>query len=183
MTLPTTIDLPSITDNENEEDTNKYLKNLVNKIEDMYEDLAENTNGFIRNNADTDQSQWVPTINSTGVSGTITYTHQVGWSVRQGIYTEVWFDIEWTAKGSSTGKMYVDLPYKVANSDGMPFIGILKVENIAFSTYTSLFISATPNTYQGQIWAEKHNSAFFKANIQPSGRIVGHVRYIGLSDE
>ena len=165
------------------EDMDRYLTDLVGEIQGMYENITDNVNGFIRNNADVDQSQWVPTISSTGVKGTIIYTRQVGWSVRQGIFTELWFDIEWTASGGSTGKMYIDLPYKVTVSDGMPFIGTVQLGSISINPYTSSYVNAISNTYQASVWLSGHALPPFEANMQPSGRLIGHIRYIGLEDE
>jgi len=181
MTLPTTIDLPSIEDKE-EEDTNKYLKNLVNEIEDMYEDLAENTNGFIRNNADTDQSQWKPTLNGI-VAGTFTYTRQVGWSIRQGIYTEVFADIAWSAT-TATGNLYLELPYKVTRSDGMPFVGTVQPSSIAFGAgKTNLVINAIPDTYRGEIWSIGSGAATANLAVTASGRLIIYLKYIGTEEE
>jgi len=182
MSLPSNITLPLRVDYQNGEDMDRYLTDLVGEIQGMYENLTNNVNGFIRNNADTDQSKWTPTISTTGVAGTITYTRQVGWSVRQGIYTELWFDIEWSAIGTSTGKVYIDLPYKVTLSEGMPFIGTIQLGSIPFSPYTSSYVNAIPDTYKASVWLSKASAVPFEANISATGRFIGHIKYIGLED-
>ena len=180
MTLPTSIDLPLRVNYQDEEDMDRYLRDLVYELQGMYENLTENINGFIRNDADVDQSQWTPTLNGT-VAGTFTYTRQVGWSIRQGIYTEVFADIAWTAT-TATGNLYLELPYRVTRSDGMPFVGTVQVSNVAYlGNY--LVINAIPNTYRGEIYSVTPAGATANLAVPASGRLIIHCRYIGLSDE
>jgi len=180
MTLPTSIDLPLRVNYQDEEDMDRYLRDLVYELQGMYENLTENINGFIRNDADVDQSQWTPTLNGT-VAGTFTYTRQVGWSIRQGIYTEVFADIAWTAT-TATGNLYLELPYRVTISDGMPFVGTVQVSNVAYlGNY--LVINAIPNTYRGEIYSVTPAGATANLAVPASGRLIIHCRYIGLSDE
>lgn len=176
MSLPTTITLSSQDEVENKED-------LVNEIQNMYEDIAENVNGFIRNNAETDQAQWKPTLAGT-VAGNFTYTgggHQYGWSVRQGIYTKLFFDIKWTAS-TATGNLYLELPYKVTPSSGMPFVGTVQASNVAFlGNY--LVINAIPDTYRGEFFSVTSAAAATNLTVKASGRLIGSIDYIGVADE
>ena len=73
MSLPSNITLPLRVNYQSDEDMDRYLRDLVYELQGMYENLTDNINGFIRNNADIDQSQWLPTLNGT-VAGTFTYT-------------------------------------------------------------------------------------------------------------
>jgi hypothetical protein len=182
MTLPTSIILPLRVNYQNNEDMDRYLRDLVFELQDMYEKIAENVNGYIRNNAETDQAKWIPTIQGTG-SGTTTYTQQVGWSIRQGIYTELFFDVIWSATTAS-GNLYLELPYKVANSTGMPFVGVLQPSSISFGAgRTNLVINAIPNTYRGEIWSIGSGVATSNLTVKASGRIIGYIKYIGLENE
>jgi hypothetical protein len=180
MTLPTTIILPLRTDY-SDEDMDRYLRDLVYQIQDFYEQVAENVNGFIRNNAEVDQAVWTPTLAGTG-AGTFTYTQQAGWSIRQGIFTEIFFDITWSAT-TATGDLYVELPYIVTLSDGMPFVGVLQPSSIAFAPATNLVINGIPNSYRGEIWTIGSGAATANLAVPASGRLIGNLRYIGLEDE
>jgi hypothetical protein len=180
MTLPSNIILPLRRDYQNDEDMDRYFKDLVYELQDMYESIAGNVNGSIRNYADVDQSKWVPTLNGT-VAGDFIYTQQVGWSIRQGIYTEIFFDIIWSATTSS-GNLYVELPYLVTTSDGMPFVGTIQASNLTYlGNY--LVINAIPNTYRGEIYGVTPAMPTANLAVQASGRLIGHLRYIGTSDE
>ena len=182
MTLPAQIILPLRADYGDSEDMDRYFRDLVYKLQDMYESIVENVNGSIRNYADTDNSKWTPTLDGT-VTGTFTYTKQVGWSIRQGIYTELFFDIEWSAT-TAGGNLYVELPYIVTISDGMPFVGVIQPSSIAFGGgKTNLVINAIPDTYRGEIWAIGTGAATANLAVTASGRLIGHLRYIGVSDE
>lgn len=180
MSLPTELDLPLKENYENDKD---YFRDVVFEIQRMYENMVDNVNGFIRNDTEIDQAQWIPTIASDGVPGTITYIHQVGWALRKGLLTDVWFDIEWNGKGGATGNLYVNLPYRVINSAGMPFVGALQDGYTPYGAYSSYNVNAIPNTYQGQIWGSGSNLPTAQASIENRGRMIGHVRYIGVADE
>jgi hypothetical protein len=180
MTLPTSIDLPLRVDYQSDEDIDRYLKDLVYELQEMYERITENVNGSIRNYADTDQTQWVPTLNGT-VSGTFTYTQQVGWSIRQGIYTEIFADISWSST-TAAGNLYIELPYNVTLSNGMPFVGTVQPSSIAFAG-SNLVINAIPNTYRGEIWSIGSGLATANLAVPASGRLIIHSKYIGVSDE
>ena len=180
MSLPTNITLPLRVDGKSEQDMDRYLRDLVYELQDMYESLTGNINGFIRNNADIDQSQWLPTLNGT-VAGTFTYTRQVGWSIRRGIYTEIFADVEWTAT-TAGGNLYLELPYIVTRSNGMPFVGNVQASNVGFlGNY--LVINAIPTTYRGELFSVTSAGATANLAVPASGRLIMHTRYIGVSDE
>lgn len=183
MTLPSQIVLPLRVDFKSDEDLDRYLRDLVFELQTMYENIAENVNGFIRNNSEVDQAVWTPTIAGRTSAGTTTYTQQVGWSVRQGIFTEIWFDVIWSAT-TATGNLYLELPYRVAISDGMPFVGVLQPSSMAFGAgRTYLVINGIPDTYRGEIWTVGSGVATANLGVSASGRLIGHLRYIGIEDE
>ena len=180
MSLPTSIDLPLRVDYKDNEDIDRYLRDLVYELQEMYEKITDNVNGFIRNDADVEQSQWTPTLNGT-VDGTFTYTQQVGWSIRQGIYTELFADVSWTAT-TATGNLYLELPYRVTVSNGMPFVGTVQSSNVAYlGNY--LVINAIPNTYRGEIYSVTPALATANLAVPASGRLIIHSRFVGLEDE
>ena len=184
MTLPSNIILPLISDyqndSQNDSQNDRYLRDLVFELQNMYDSIAQNVNGTIRNNAEVDQEKWKPTLQGT-TGGVFVYTKQFGWSIRQGIFTELFFDIEWTSS-TATGNLYVELPYIVTLSDGMPFVGVIQASNIAYlGNY--LVINAIPNTYRGEIWNTTPAAATANLAVPASGRLLGTVRYIGISNE
>ncbi|MFO7881201.1 MAG: hypothetical protein R6U52_01525 [Kosmotogaceae bacterium] len=167
---------------ENYDDNKAYQKDLVFELKNMYEEISQNVNGFIRNSAEIDQAQWEPTLAGTG-GGDFIYASQIGWSVRQGIFTYIWFDINWSST-TATGNLYVELPYKVTLSNQMPFMGVLQPSSINFGAgNTNLVINAIPNTYRGEIWTIGSGAATANLTVPASGRLIGYIHYIGVDDE
>lgn len=183
MTLPTDIILPLPEDYKNMDNPDAYLRDLVFDLQTMYEQIANNVNGSIRSYADVDSSQWVPTINGTGGAGATTYTNQVGWVLRTGIMTEVWFDVTWTAS-TATGNLFIDLPYLVTKSNQKPFVGVLQTSTIAYGAgKTLLNCNAIPSTYRLEIWSSGSAVATANVAVAGAGQLIGYCRYIGVSDE
>jgi len=183
MTLPTDIILPQPKDYKGAEGSADMLNDLIFDLQNMYEQLANQINGTIRNYADVDQSQWVPTINGSTGAGATTYTQQIGWVFRQGIVTDVWFDIAWSATTAS-GNLFIDLPYIVTKSNQKPFVGVLQPSSIAYGAgKTDLVCNAIPSTFRLEIWTTGSAVATSNLAVVGSGQLIGHCRYIGVSDE
>lgn len=183
MTLPTDIILPLPRDYQDALNPDAYSNDLVFDLQNMYEQLANQINGTIRNYADVDSSQWIPTISGTTGVGATTYVSQVGWVFRQGIITDVWFDIEWSAT-TATGNLFIDLPYIVTKSNQKPFVGVLQPSAIPYGAgHTDLVCNAIPSTYRLEIWATGTATPTVNVGVAASGQLIGHCRYIGVSDE
>lgn len=135
-------------------------------LQTMYLRLSENINGKIRSYADNDSSVWTPTFTP---ASNITYSQQVGWIFRQGLLTDIWFDIIFTNNTESSFSLM--LPYKVIKTQGNPFVGFLV-------SPSGLFISAQSNSYEGLII----NNSFVSTPIS-SGRVCGYLRYLGVEGE
>ncbi len=180
MTLPIEIDLPLPKDvNQNSpEDFNKYIKSLIDRLEDMYQDVAQNVNGSIR--------QWTPTVYGTVDPGTnITYTHQVGWLRRSGIVTELWMDVEWTAH-DGLGGVAVLMPYQAAESEGFPWVGVIESQslgNVFDDGYTYLVWNVVPDTTQGDIRKCGSGLTDQPLAIASSGGFSGYIQYLGKEFE
>lgn len=175
MTLQTEIDLPLPRDIKqgNPEDIQKYLKDLIDRLEDMYGDLAQNINGSIR--------QWTPTVYGVSTAGAGTYTRQVGWLRRAGIVTELWFDIEWSAH-TGTGDLAVLVPYQAAASEGSPWIGVIEstsASNAFTAGYTYLTWRCEPDTTQGTIIENGDSVASQPFTIANAGGFSGYIQYLG----
>lgn len=186
MTIPDTDILPLRKNLENIEDINRYINELVFSLTNRDAQVTGTLNGLILNNMETERDQnYTPILMDTVNTGTtFTYTHQIGWSFRSGLLTDVWFDILWTANiGAITGNMYVTLPYQVAQSEQMPFVGVCQSSGFAFTGGTECVINAIPNTFRAEIW--NTGSGFTTANqgSTVSGRLIGFTRYIGQADE
>lgn len=184
MTLPSTINLPLHQETlyEDINDIQIYLKELTVALQDMYIDIAQAVNGDISTN-DQVENDWTPTLAGTTIAGTFTYTHQIGWSLRQGIMTDVWFDIGWSASGLAAGNLYIELPYLVNLSEEKPFVGVCQTSDITYTGGTGIVINGIPNTYRAELW--NVGSGFTTANqaVVSSGQVIGHLRYIGVDDE
>ncbi len=191
MTLPTNINLPLHSDrirSEDPKELDNYFRDLIYELTRMYERIAQGINGDIRGDFSLTGANWKPTIKGTteGISPSVAYDHQVGYSLRQGLLTDIWFDIQWNMVTDYTGNLYVDLPYKVAKvstASTMPFVGIIQPSSITYTGGTEMVINAIPDTFRGELW--NTGSAFPTANqtISATGRLIGHLRYLGTTLE
>lgn len=181
MSLPENIIFP-LRSSSDDSPENKYLTDLIYELTNMYERIAENVNGSIRNNADVTGAKWTPTLQGS-TSGSFTYSSQIGWSLRQGLFSNVWFDITWSATTAS-GNLYVELPYKVTKSSQTPFVGVIQDSSMTYTGgYSKLVINGIPNTYRGEIWECGDGVATQNKPVEAAGRLIGHIFYIGLEDE
>lgn len=189
MTLPQTINLPIHTDRIESGDPAQlasYMRDLVFELQNMYSDLADNINGSVRADYDIQQSSWLPTLKGSTGAGNFTYVHQTGYSLRRGIMVDVWFDVQWSATGGATGNLVVNLPYKVAKvstANTLPFVGTCQPSNVTFTGGTDLVVNASPDTYDGEIWYTGNGVATGNQLVVATGRLIGHVRYIGQGNE
>jgi ABC-type molybdate transport system substrate-binding protein len=179
MTLPTDIfyTLPT----NYKDDPEGYLTTLTFQLQNMYEQIVQNVNGSFRNDAVTASNRWTPTL-SGSTPGTFTYTHQYGWSLRQGIMNELWGDIAWSSTTAS-GNLQLDLPYLVTLSNGLPFLGEVQSSGITYTGGTHIVLNANQNEFIATFY--NTGSAFTTAPqaVVASGRVIFHIRYIGISDE
>lgn len=186
MTLPTNIIFPFHSEHirsGNPQDLEKYLKELNFTLQQMYEDLAQGINGDIRADYATGRENWTPVLDGTSTSDDFTYSDQSGWVLRQGLITDVWFDVTWTSAGTAAGNLYVELPYKVALSNGKPFVGVVQSSAITYTGGTGIVVNGISNTYRAEFW--NVGDGFTTANqaVVASGQLIGHLRYIGQQDE
>ena len=169
---------------ENKEEVNNYIVEMVYELQNMYNELSDSVDGSLKSSFYQQKELWTPVLNGTTTSGTFTYTNQIGWVFRQGLMVDIWGDLSWTAVGAATGNLYVELPYKVANSSEIPFVGFVQSSNIPYAAGNSyISINAIPDSYRGEIW--QSGSAIPTANltVPASGRIIFHIRYLGVQDE
>lgn len=96
--------------------------------------------------------------------------------------TEVWGDITWSAT-TATGNLLVNLPYLVTKSSQIPFVGEVQTSNFTYTAGTNCSINAIPSTYTAAIWNYGSGIATSQQAIVAAGRLIFHLRYIGISDE
>lgn len=168
------------------DERDRYFRNLIIELQEMYQQLAQGVNGDIRGDALEQSRRWTPTMNGS-TAGTFTYTgggHQVGWVWRRGIFVDLFFDVQWTAKDMTVaGDLYLELPYEVAKSEERPFVGTLQPSGITYTGGTELVINPNPGTYQGEIWYTGNGTATGKQQVVASGRLAGHLMYMGKANE
>jgi len=180
MTLPTDIIFPLQTDlikAGDPESLQLYIRNLIDTLTDMYQQVAQNVNGYLR--------QWSPIAYGLSTAGTGTYTYQDGWLRRSGILTELWFDIAWTAH-TGTGGLAIQLPYKAAKSSNQPWVGVIQSvssSNNFGAGYTYLVWKAEQNTTQGTIVRCGSTVAAAEQQIANAGSYAGYIQYIGQEFE
>ena len=185
MSLSPTIQLPLQTErilSDDPKELEKYLRELTFTLQRMYEELADNINGDIRNQALETGRKWTPTLNGS-TSGTFTYDHQIGWILRKGLMVDLWFDIKWSAVGTAANNLYLELPYEVATSLQKPFVGVVQSSAFAYTGGTGIVINAIPNTYRGEFWNVGDGFTTANQSVVASGQLIGHIRYIGKQDE
>lgn len=184
MSLPQDLIFPWIQDFKEFSQVNRYLRDLTYQLQNSYQLLAEASNGEFRGNTFVESQLWTPTLMGTITPGTFTYVNQIGWSVRRNLLVDVWFDVEWTASGGAVGSLFLELPYLVAKSEGMPFTSALQTSTISYGVgYTLAHLNAIPNTYRGEIWVSGSGLLTTNLAVQPAGRIIGHIHYLGQEDE
>lgn len=186
MTLPTDYDFPPLNP-QNEysaADMYKYLREQRISLTEMYNLLADGINGDIRADWGSDYNDWTPILKDTANSGTtFTYSHQAGWVYRRGIFVDVWFDIGWSANsGAITGNMYIELPYEVAVTNQMPFVGTVQPSGFTYSAGTECVVNAISDTYRAEIWNCGSGVTTTNQASVSSGRLIGHIRYIGQDE-
>jgi len=188
MTLPTNIIFPLRTDmlrSGNPEDLDRYMRELIFSLQSMYEQLAQGINGDIRSDFSQESRTWTPILKDTANSGTtFTYDHQTGWVYRQGLFVDVWCDVEWTANsGAITGNMYIELPYEVANTNNIPFVGVVQPSVFTFTGGTECVVNAIDDTYRAEIWNTGDGFTTANQGSVAAGRIIMHIRYLGKQNE
>lgn len=184
MTIPTNIIFPLRGDFADLGDIDRYLSDVVFELQRMYEQLAQGINGDIRASVYTQRNEWTPILKGTAVAGTFTYNHQIGWSLRQGLIVDVWFDVSWSASGAAAGNLFLELPYRVARSNQKPFSEALQTSTIAYGAgKTLLSINAIPDSFRGEIWSSGSGAVTANIAVAAAGQLIGHIRYIGVQDE
>lgn len=181
MTLPTSFILPNQPTSTGIENVKVYLEDLTVALQDMYQQIALTVNGDIRADAFQENEQWIPTLQGS-TNGTFTYSHQSGWVLRQGLITDIWFDVQWSATTAS-GNLYIELPYEVAMSAQMPFMGVCQPSGFAYTGGTEVVINGIPSTYRGEFWNTGTGFTTANQSVVASGRIIGTLRYIGIANE
>jgi len=162
-------------------DLDRYIRELVKKLTEDYQSLAQGVNGELRNDQDTGIRAYTPTISGSTAAGAGTYTHQNGWVFRQGLLVDVWFDIRWSAH-TGTGNLLVDLPYLVAQNSQEPWVCAVAAQNITFTDY--LTGNALSNTRTLEILDNRSGTTWANIAITNADTTLrGHVRYVGQQIE
>jgi len=178
MTLPTDINFPqpeNLLSEDGKYNVETYLKEMNDRLEDMYQDIAQNVNGYIKN--------WTPIVVGLTTAGSGTYVNQFGWIRRAGIITECWLDVSWTSH-SGSGDVAIQMPYQAAASSGSPFVGVIESSGTnAYPGFTYLTWRVEPNTLNGVIIKNGDGVPSDNLAIAASGGFRGYIRYIGKEFE
>ncbi len=182
MTLPGYQLLPFPKDFEDYDSVALYLRALLIALETRDDQVTEAVNGNIRASVLSGTLNWTPVLKGTVTPGTFTYTKQTGYVLRQGLMTDVWADIEWSSAGTAAGNLYLELPYKVALVENMPFVGLVQPSVFAYTGGTEVVINAISDTYRGELWNTGTGFTTARQAVVGAGRIIVHLRYIGTSN-
>lgn len=167
------------------------LQELTDSVFDLKKKVSSLTKGLdgdIKSSYQTQKQQWTPVVKGSTTAGTANYFQQTGYAYRQGILVDIWCDIHWDNQVGATGALYVELPYRVANSGFHPFVGAVEVSNMSIpANYGSYAIVAIPNTYRAELWMSSIAAGTFAApflcTYQNFGQILFSIRYLGVDDE
>ena len=187
MSIPETTILPMNSDRiqKGGKDLDRYIRDLVLKLQNNYSDVAEAINGQFRRDTDIGNHQWKPVIkDSVTDTTTFNYTHQTGWVLRQGVLVDVWFDVQWGSEsGTIGGNMILELPYQVAITNNKPFVGVLQSSVFTYTGGTEAVINAVSDTFTAEIW--NVGDTFTTANQASvaAGHLIGNIRYVGKGIE
>lgn len=178
MTLSTDINFPepeNLLAEGGKYNVETYLKEMNDRLQDMYQNVAQNVNGYIKN--------WTPIVYGTSGFGEGTYVNQFGWVRRAGIITECWMDVSWTAH-TGTGRVAIQMPYQAALSSGSPFVGVIESSGVnAFPGFTYLTWRVEPNTTESYIAKSGDSKVSVRLGMAASGGFRGYIRYIGKEFE
>jgi hypothetical protein len=178
MTLPTDIILPLRPEQINSADPAQrelYTRDLIYSLTRMYQDIAQNVNGDIR--------EYSVTVEGSTTAGSATYTNQTGIYLRQGLMVDVWFNVTWSGHTGS-GDMYVTLPYQVFKGLFDPWVGELFVSTIALTGgYTGTFGIAFSESFKYVVVQYGSGLPALNLALPASGSLYGHVRYVGTEFE
>lgn len=169
----------------NTEYTYNYLKELNQVINRKFDDYNYGINGTLLTSDNSGSSLWTPSLYGTSTAGTFVYSHQVGWAFRQGIMVDIWFDVQWTSIGGAAGSLYLLLPYAVTPAIQMPFVGVVQPSSVTYTAGTEMVINAIPDTQRGEFWTVGDGVATGNQDVATSttGRVIGHLRYVGKYNE
>jgi len=185
MTLPINYKLPELNKDQSPEQTTSYLQDLTYELQNMYEKTAQNVNGVFRNSLDVDGSEYIPTLAGSTNAGSYTYNRQGSYVLRQGLMTDVWFDVGWTASGGASGQLRLNLPYRQAKQGQIFFVGTCFMNQAPFPVgATQAVILGVTGTFQAsfQAFGSGTDTSAISA-YSGRGRVGGHLRYIGVEDE
>jgi len=167
----------------------EYLRTLQSSFDRFYDELEKTSSGTFRTDSDPTHTNWEPILKGTTTEGNFTYTHQYGTVFRQNLMVDMWFSVRWSGATTSAGNLYLELPYKVANSYEKPFVGVVIPSNINFTTvnHTCMVIQGIPNTYRGEFWLFGYGAAAANQTCAVLGaadyKIEGSFRYLGQEYE
>ena len=139
MTTPSDFNLPVRPINSDPEELKNYLTDLTFALERSLETLANGINGQFRSDVLLEKEQYTPILQGS-TAGTFTYVHQTAWVLRKGLVVDLWFDVQWSAS-TAAGNLYLILPYQVARTNNLPFVGVVQPSNVA---YTRRIVTGKP---------------------------------------
>jgi len=160
MTLPLTTILP------------EDYKDLRNELTANYEKQSRAING--------NEDRWTPVIEGSTTDGVGTYTNQIGYYYRQGLMTDVWFFITWSAH-TGTGNMRVTLPLKIRRAAENFFVGELEITGLTLNAnYTYATIQGENDSRLAYIMENGGGQTLQNiAVFNGAAEMRGHLRYIG----
>jgi len=184
MTLPINYKLPELNEAKDPAQLTSYLQDLNFELQNMYQQTVQNVNGVFRNHLDVDGSEYVPTLAGSTTAGSFTYTRQGAYVLRQGLMTDVWFEVRWSSSGGAAGQLRLNLPYRQTSISDLFFVGTCYMNQAPFPAgATQAVVLSVTGSYQASFQAFGSGIDTSAINVYGSGAVGGHLRYIGVEDE
>lgn len=119
-------------------------------------------------------STYTPTYDGA-VSGTTTYTSQVGFWTRKGNEITAWGTVIWT-NATGTGNAQITLPFTASAVTSSNFSGSVRIQNVTFAN-GSVQVQVTAGTNFFILHSPATNAAGTNVQVETAGTIIFTVVY------
>lgn len=188
MTLPENLILPFHLQqirSGNPDDMARYMQDMVNELERMYRDLAENVNGQIKSSDASVYQNWTPVLEGSSTPGSFTWAsgYPSGLLKYKGNELDIWFNLRWTGtSGSPAGDLRLITPYTFRETDQASWVGVVESNLTLSSGYSWVTCEAVPNNNYINFKENGSGVNIQNLSVASTGQLKGHVRCLIAND-
>lgn len=122
------------------------------------------------------KSTYTPTYLGASTAGTTTYTVQVGYYVRIGIFIIASGRVTWT-NATGTGIALISLPFTSNSTTNLRYAVAVRTENVTFAN-TGIVGRLDPGNSQFQMNSPLTNAATAAVNVEAAGDVIFTALYL-----